>query len=56
MGGYLWVVSFKTRKPAEWSHFIGAAKGAGLFVLRDPRNAKAHEKFVAAVRQRLPES
>ena len=54
VGGMMWVVRFKTRQRAEWSHFVGASKGGGLFVLRDPRNAKAHEKFVAAVRQRLP--
>ncbi len=56
VASYAWMVRFKTRIPADWSHFVGANKGGGLFILRDPRNAKAHEKFVAAVRQHLPES
>jgi hypothetical protein len=55
VGGYAWVVRFKTRKPAEWSHFLGTNKGGGLFVLRDPKNARGHELFVAEVRKRLPE-
>jgi hypothetical protein len=54
VGSYAWMVRFKTRIPAEWSHFVGTNKGGGLFVLRDPRNAKAHEAFVAALRARLP--
>ena len=54
LGAFAWTVRFKTRTRAEWSHFVGANKGQGLFVLRDPRHAKAHEQFVAAVRQRLP--
>ena len=56
VAGYAWMVRFKTRIPAEWSHFVGANKGGGLFILRDPRNQKAHEKFVAALRARLPEN
>jgi len=55
LGGFFWMVRFKTRKPAEWSHFLGTAKGGGLFVLRDPRNPQGHEKFVAALRKKLPE-
>ena len=54
VGGLLWMVRYKTRIPAEWSHFVGTAKGGGLFILRDGRHAHAHEKFVAAIRQRLP--
>jgi len=54
VGGFAWTVRFKTRKRAEWSHFVGSNKGGGLFVLRDPRQSKAHEHFVAAIRQRLP--
>jgi hypothetical protein len=54
VAGYAWMVRFKTRVPAEWSHFVGTNKGGGLFVLRDPRNSKAHEKFVAGIRTRLP--
>lgn len=56
VGGYLWMVRFKTRQPAEWSHFLGASKGGGLFILRDPRNAREHEQFVAALRRQLPEA
>ncbi len=56
VGGFLWMVRFKTRKPAEWSHFVGAAKGSGLFVLRDPKNPQGQEKFVAELRKRLPEA
>ena len=55
MGGYAWMVRFKTRKRVEWSHFLGTTKGGGLFVLRDRRNPKGHERFVAEVRKRLPE-
>jgi hypothetical protein len=55
VGSYAWIVRFKTRIPAEWSHFVGTNKGGGLFILRDPRNPKAHEKFVAALRARLPQ-
>jgi hypothetical protein len=54
VGGYAWMVRFKTRKRVEWSHFVGTAKGGGLFVLRDPRNARGHERFVAEVRKHLP--
>jgi hypothetical protein len=56
VSGFMWVVRFKTRRGAEWTYFMGTNKGGGLFVLRDPKNAVAHEKFVAAVRQRLPET
>ena len=55
VGGYAWMVRFKTRKRVEWSHFLGTTKGGGLFVLRDRRNPKGHERFVAEVRKRLPE-
>jgi hypothetical protein len=56
IAGYAWMVRFKTRIPAEWSHFVGTNKGGGLFILRDAHNPKAHEKFVAAIRARLPEN
>jgi hypothetical protein len=55
IGGFAYTVRHKTRKPAAWTHFLGATKGGGLFVLLDPRNAPAHQKFVDAIRKRLPE-
>jgi len=55
VAGAAYFVWFKTRRPAEWSHFVGTNPGGGLFVLRDPRHGQAHEKFVAAIRKNLPE-
>jgi hypothetical protein len=55
IGGLAYTIFHKTRKPAEWSHFVGSRKGGGLFILRDPRNAQAHDKLVAAIRRHLPE-
>jgi hypothetical protein len=55
IGGLAYVIRHKTRQPAVWSHFVGTRAGGGLFVLRDPRNVQAHDKFVAAIREHLPE-
>jgi hypothetical protein len=55
VGGFALVARVKTARPAEWSHFVGTNKGTGMYVLKDPRNPKAHEMFVAAIRERLPE-
>jgi len=43
----------RVRKSAEWTHFTGNNQGAGLYVLKDPRNAQAHQHFVEMVKKRI---
>lgn len=47
------LIMYGTRKPREWTHFKGAGQAPGLFLLKNPRDAKGHERIVKQIRKAL---
>jgi hypothetical protein len=43
----------KTRRAAEWTHFLGSGQGAGVYILKDRRNLQAHDQFVDTLKRRV---
>ena len=46
-------IRVKVQRSAQWTHFTSNNQGAGLYVLKDPRHAQAHQHFVEMIKKRI---